>query len=93
MLRLWGAGFTGLLAGSLLAREGYKVAIFEKNSYLGGRAATRTPREWGWSEREDYTVDFGHHIFATNSYLEFILDRVGAKKYFKFVSKNGLTDL
>ncbi|MHA1615693.1 MAG: phytoene desaturase family protein [Candidatus Njordarchaeales archaeon] len=80
-----GAGFTGLLAGSLLVKDGYKVAIFERNSFVGGRAATRTPKEWGWADREDYLIDFGHHIFATNNYLEFILDRVGAKKYFKFV--------
>ncbi|MGQ4891473.1 MAG: phytoene desaturase family protein [Candidatus Njordarchaeia archaeon] len=80
-----GAGFTGLLAGSLLSKEGYKVAIFERNSFVGGRAATRTPKEWGWSDRDDYLMDFGHHIFATNSYLEFILDEVGAKKYFKFM--------
>lgn len=83
-----GAGFTGLLAGSLLAKEGYRVAVFERNSFVGGRAATRTPKKWGWAEREDYRVDFGHHVFATNSYLEFILDRVGAKRYFKFVPLN-----
>lgn len=83
-----GAGFTGLLAGSLLAKEGYRVAVFERNNFVDGRAATRTPKEWGWAEREDYRVDFGHHVFATNSYLEFILDRLGAKRHFKFVPLN-----
>jgi len=78
-----GAGFTGLLAGSLLSRK-YRVAIFEQNNFVGGRAATRTPKEWNWAERNDYRVDFGHHVFATSNYLEFILDLVGAKKYFDF---------
>jgi len=80
-----GAGFTGLIAGSLLSKEGYKVIVFERNNFLGGRAATRTPKEWGWADRDDYLVDFGHHIFATNSYLEFVLDYVGAKKFFNFI--------
>lgn len=78
-----GAGFTGLLAGSLLSRK-YKVAIFEQNNFIGGRAATRTPKDWNWAEKTNYQVDFGHHVFATNNYLEFILDLVGAKKYFDF---------
>jgi phytoene dehydrogenase-like protein len=33
-----GAGTAGLVAGSLLAKEGKRVAIVEKHSYLGGRA-------------------------------------------------------
>lgn len=78
-----GGGFSGLLAGSLLSRK-YRVVVFEKNSFVGGRAATRTPKEWNWADRTDYLVDFGHHVFATNNYLEFILDLVNAKKYFDF---------
>jgi phytoene dehydrogenase-like protein len=33
-----GAGTAGLVAGSLLAKEGKRVAIVEKHRYLGGRA-------------------------------------------------------
>jgi phytoene dehydrogenase-like protein len=33
-----GAGTAGLVAGSLLAKEGKRVAIIEKHRYLGGRA-------------------------------------------------------
>jgi phytoene dehydrogenase-like protein len=33
-----GAGTAGLVAGALLAKEGKRVAIVEKHSYLGGRA-------------------------------------------------------
>ena len=78
-----GAGFTGLIAGALLSRK-YKVVIFDQNNFIGGRAATRTPKEWGWTDRTDYSIDFGHHVFAMNNYLELVLDLVGAKRYFNF---------
>ena len=36
-----GAGTAGLVCGSLLAKEGRKVAIVESHRYLGGRAMER----------------------------------------------------
>ena len=33
-----GAGFAGLSSASYLAKEGYDVTVFEKNSSVGGRA-------------------------------------------------------
>ena len=33
-----GAGFGGLAAGALLAKQGHEVTIFEKNDQIGGRA-------------------------------------------------------
>ena len=33
-----GAGIGGLTAGALLTKKGYKVAIFEKEALIGGRA-------------------------------------------------------
>lgn len=33
-----GAGFSGIAAASCLAKEGYNVTVYEKNSTLGGRA-------------------------------------------------------
>ena len=33
-----GAGFAGLAAASVLAKEGYKVTVIEKNDQPGGRA-------------------------------------------------------
>ena len=32
-----GAGSAGLCAGALLAKEGKKVAVFDRSQYLGGR--------------------------------------------------------
>ncbi len=41
-----GAGFGGLAAGALLAKEGHDVTIFEKNDQIGGRA--RVHRDKGF---------------------------------------------
>lgn len=46
-----GAGFAGLAAASLLAREGYQVTILEKNEQAGGRA-----RKW---EKDGFSFDMG----------------------------------
>ncbi len=46
-----GAGFSGLLAGYLLQKEGVDVTVYEKNDYLGGHCKTlftcNTPVELG----------------------------------------------
>ena len=77
-----GAGFTGLVAGALISRK-CETVIVEKNSFVGGRAATRTPKEWRWCEVDNYLVDFGHHVFATNNYLEWAIRQTGAERFFK----------
>jgi phytoene desaturase len=46
-----GAGIAGLSAASYLAKDGYDVTIFEKNSHIGGRA-----RKF---EAEGFTFDMG----------------------------------
>jgi phytoene desaturase len=46
-----GAGFAGLAAATLLAKEGYNVTVLEKNDQPGGRA-----RVW---EQDGYTFDMG----------------------------------
>ncbi|MGQ4832578.1 MAG: phytoene desaturase family protein [Candidatus Asgardarchaeia archaeon] len=75
-----GAGFTGLSAAALIS-EKHSVLVLDKNDFVGGRAATRTPRQWGWANVENYRVDFGHHVFATNNYLEFIIKRTKAERF------------
>jgi len=46
-----GAGFGGLAAAGLLARDGYKVNVIEKNEQVGGRASV-------W-KKDGFTFDMG----------------------------------
>ncbi|WP_443944731.1 phytoene desaturase family protein [Pedobacter sp. AW1-32] len=46
-----GAGFSGLAAAALLAKDGFDVTVFEKHEMAGGRART-------WSE-SGFTFDMG----------------------------------
>jgi phytoene desaturase len=46
-----GSGFSGLSAASFLARDGFRVKVFEKNSLPGGRA-----RKF---ESDGFTFDMG----------------------------------
>ena len=41
-----GAGISGLTAGALLTKQGYKVTIFEKESLIGGRALSFNPSHY-----------------------------------------------
>ncbi|MHA2392108.1 MAG: phytoene desaturase family protein [Promethearchaeota archaeon] len=49
-----GAGVSGLICGNLLAKQGYKTAIVEKNSHVGGCCVN--------IERGDFTFDAGVHF-------------------------------
>ncbi len=75
-----GAGFTGTALGALLSKK-QKVLIIDKNSFYGGRSSTRTPKEYGWADIDDYYVDFGHHLFPTDNYLDFAIKHTWADKY------------
>ncbi len=75
-----GAGFTGTAAGALLSKD-QKVLVVDKNNFYGGRSATRTPKEYGWNNIDDYYVDFGHHVFPTDNYLDFVIKHTGADEY------------
>lgn len=46
-----GAGFGGIAAASLLARDGHQVKVIEKNEQAGGRASV-------WTEK-GFTFDMG----------------------------------
>jgi len=79
-----GGGVTGTTLAALLSRK-MKVLLLESRGYLGGRAATRTPREWGWGDSDDYKVDFGHHMMAANGFIEYAVHYTGADKYVNLV--------
>jgi protoporphyrinogen oxidase len=68
-----GAGSAGMSYAALLARHGKRVLVVDKKDYLGGRAATRSAREWGW-HGSDYLVNYGPHILPAKGYAERLLD-------------------
>ncbi|MHA1626484.1 MAG: phytoene desaturase family protein [Candidatus Asgardarchaeia archaeon] len=78
-----GAGFSGLCSAALLSKK-YNVLVLEKNVYLGGRAATRSVKDWKWADVEGYLAEPGHHVAATNGFLEFVLRKTGAINHIDF---------
>lgn len=78
-----GSGFAGLSAASYLAREGFKVDVYEKNSNIGGRARQLETSNgyqfdmgpsWYWMPEvfEKFFNDFGHR--ASDFYELELLD-------------------
>lgn len=67
-----GAGFSGLSAACYLAKQGYGVTVYEKNSQLGGRARSYTENDflfdmgpsWYWMPDvfEKFFSDFGKRV-------------------------------
>jgi len=56
-----GGGITGLTASFYLAKAGYQVSIFEKDSELGGLAKGFKKTNWQWS-----LENFYHHLFTND---------------------------
>ena len=66
-----GAGFSGLAAASLLAREGWGVTVLEKNSHCGGRA--QVYRENG------FVFDMGPSWYLMPQAFDHLFTRLGEK--------------
>ncbi|RXI97770.1 phytoene desaturase [Anaerobacillus alkaliphilus] len=66
-----GAGPGGLAAAMLLASSGYKVDVFEKKPYVGGRTSS--------VQMGDYTFDMGPTFFSMPHILEEIFAATGRK--------------
>ena len=49
-----GSGLAGLAAAATLAARGHQVEVFEKNSWLGGKAAVL--------EEDGFRFDIGHKV-------------------------------
>lgn len=67
-----GAGLTGMTAGLRLSQNGYKVTIYEKESYLGGLASSVI------IGNEDLDR-FYHHIFVSDSEILSLIDELNLK--------------
>ncbi len=66
-----GAGPGGLAAAMLLASSGYKVEVFEKKPYVGGRTSS--------IQMGDYTFDMGPTFFSMPHILEEIFAASGRR--------------
>ena len=66
-----GSGLGGLSAAATLAARGYQVEVFEKNSWLGGKAAQL--------REEGFRFDMGPTILIRPSVLRRIFSEVGRK--------------
>jgi len=64
-----GAGIGGLSAACLLAAEGYKVTVYEKNSTPGGKMQERV--------RDGYRFDTGPSLLTMPFVLEKLFERCG----------------
>ncbi len=64
-----GSGLGGLSAACVLAARGYQVTVFEKNSWLGGKAAVL--------EENGYRFDMGPTILICPSVLRKIFSEAG----------------
>lgn len=69
-----GGGIAGLSAASTLASRGVAVTLYERASYLGGKAGAWTVEVDG----RPFRVDHGFHAFFRHYYnLQGMLDRLG----------------
>src|SRR5215203_4944041 len=66
-----GGGLGGLAAASTLAARGHSVILFEKNEWLGGKAAVL--------EQDGFRFDMGPTILTVPSVLRQIFAEAGRK--------------
>ncbi len=66
-----GAGLGGLALAARLAKQGYSVDVYEKNSRIGGRAA--------WKKKKGYTIDLGPTFLLMPGEFEELFTYCGEK--------------
>ena len=75
-----GGGIAGISAAAHLAERGFSVALFEKDSFLGGKVGS-------WPVRlgeEEFLVEHGFHAFFRQYHnLRAFLERIGSAKHLK----------
>lgn len=72
---IMGGGLGGLMTGALLAKEGYRVTVLEKNRIIGGGLQS--------FRRGEYLFDTGMHIFGgmgTNGQIRRICRHLGIEE-------------
>lgn len=79
-----GGGFAGLSAATALAEHGYRVAVFEANRHLGGRAASYVDAPTG--DR----IDCGQHVlFGCYRETQRFLTRLGSEELVRYQAQFG----
>ncbi len=87
VVNIYGAGISGLLMGHYLKKNGYNVAIFEKDNRVGGKIGT-VQTEDGIAETAANAVFTNDDVFELLQELK--LDSFAAKpKLKKFIWRNG----
>ncbi len=66
-----GSGLGGLAAACVLAARGYRVTLFERNEWLGGKAAVL--------EQDGFRFDMGPTIVTLPSVLRRIFSEAGRR--------------
>jgi len=79
-----GGGLAGLASACTLAARGYKVELFEKNDWLGGKAAIL--------EKEGYRFDMGPTILTIPSVLRRIFAEAGKNEWRSIENGRGHDD-
>ncbi len=77
-----GSGIAGLGAALRLRKKGYQVAVFEANSYPGGKLHS--------FQDNGYTFDYGPSLFTMPHFVEELFELYDAdpKAYFQYHQKN-----
>ncbi len=78
-----GGGIAGFTAAIELARRGYTVSLFERNTYLGGKLGSWQETIGQGDDAQDVWVDHGFHAFFRHYYnFNRLLDSLDLRKGF-----------
>jgi len=80
-----GAGLAGITAAVRLGQRGFRVALFDKNEYLGGKVGS-----WRETLKDGFNaqVDHGFHAFFRHYYnLNAFLEEAGVRPHLKSVGQ------
>lgn len=74
-----GGGLAGIAAASLLGERGFRVTLFDKNSYLGGKVGSWPVQ---FADGFEAQIDHGFHAFFRHYYnLSRFLEKLGSDRY------------
>ncbi|MFH1841147.1 MAG: FAD-dependent oxidoreductase [Candidatus Shapirobacteria bacterium] len=81
LIKIAGAGLTGLTAGYRLLKANYQVEIHEKENFAGGLAAGFKQKNWHWNLEHFY-----HHLFTSDLAIQNLITELGLKNNLFFHS-------